>query len=40
MKQAFRPIKKEKMRLRKNTNKSDAELLQKVAFLFCHKKLV
>merc|ERR1712021_206467 len=33
MKQAFRPIKKEKMRLRKNANKSDAELLSKFEIL-------
>lgn len=33
MKQAFRPIKKERMRLRKNANKSDAELLHKFEVL-------
>lgn len=33
MKQAFRPVKKEKMRLRKNANKSDADLLSKYEVL-------
>ena len=33
MKQAFRPIKKEKMRLRKNAHRSDTEQLQKFEML-------